>query len=191
MREPKRINEGMTQSVVGQLLGALGFDWVKDEGLKETPIRVARAYQELLAGYEADPAAILSKTFPADGYDEVVVLRAVPFTSLCEHHLLPFTGSASVAYLPGDRVVGLSKLARLVEAHARRLQIQEAMTKDIATDIQRHLEPQGVAVVIRAVHMCVTSRGIGKPGAEMVTSAMHGVFREKPEARAELLELMR
>lgn len=190
MRKVGKQNPHSVRTAIAQLLTALGFDWDRDDGLKETPDRVARAYQELLGGYAVDVKAILGKTFDADGYDELVVLRAVPFTSLCEHHLIPFHGTASVAYLPGKRVVGLSKLARLVEAHARRLQIQEAMTKDIATDIQHYLAPQGVAVIVKAQHMCVTSRGVCKPGSEMVTSAMHGVFRTKPEARAEVMELL-
>lgn len=158
-------------------------------GMAGTPERVLRAWQEMTTGYRVDTRALLRTEFDSE-YDEVVALRAVPFHSLCEHHLLPFHGTAAVAYLPkGGKVVGLSKLARLVEAHARRFQIQERMTRDIAADVQSALEPRGVAVLVRARHSCMEARGVCKPGAEMVTTALLGLFKDDARARAEVLAL--
>lgn len=161
-------------------------------GMADTPARVVRAFEEMTLGYRQKAEDVLKTDFDAEGYDEIVALRDVPFHSLCEHHLLPFHGTASVAYLPaGGRVVGLSKLARLVEMHARRFQIQERMTRDIAADLERVLHAAGVAVVVKARHSCMEARGIRKAGAAMVTSALLGVFYDKPEARAEVMALLR
>jgi GTP cyclohydrolase IA len=176
---------------MGQFLEACGFEPEIDDAIRDTPKRVAKAYAELLSGYQVDIAALLSTSFEV-GYDAVVALRDIPFVSLCEHHMMTFSGTASVAYVPGgNHVVGLSKLARLVEAHARRLQIQERMTHDIAKDLETHLAATGVAVIINASHSCMTCRGVRKAGATMVTSSMLGVFRDKPEARAEVMALLR
>lgn len=158
------------------------------EGLLDTPARVLRAFGEMTEGYGVDVGELLSHTF-GDRCDEMVVVRAIEFTSLCEHHLLPFVGTATVAYVPGERVVGLSKVARLVDAYARRLQVQERLTVQIASAIEEHLAPLGVGVVVEAHHSCMGCRGVRKPGARMVTSAMLGVFRTKPEARSEFLAL--
>lgn len=161
------------------------------EGLVETPARAARAYEEFFRGYDQDPAAILRKTFEeTGGYDEMVVLRGVRFESHCEHHIVPIIGRAWVAYVPNGRVVGISKLARLVEVYAKRLQIQEKMTAQIADTIQEVLEPQGVAVVIKAVHHCMTTRGVHKHDADFVTSRMTGVFRDNTATRQEFLSLI-
>lgn len=159
-------------------------------GLIETPSRAARAFREYFAGYEKDPLAILNKTFDeTGGYEEMVVLRGISFESHCEHHLAPIVGQAWVAYVPSGRVVGLSKLARVVDAYARRLQIQERMTSEIASAVQEVLQPQGVGVVIKAVHHCLSSRGIHKVGAEMVTSCMLGCFRDNAATRHEFLAM--
>jgi len=161
------------------------------EGLLETPARAARAYEEFFRGYDEDPAAILRKTFEeTGGYDEMVVLRGVRFESHCEHHIVPIIGRAWVAYVPNGRVVGISKLARLVEVYAKRLQIQEKMTAQIADTIQEVLEPQGVAVVIKAQHHCMTTRGVHKHDTDMVTSRMTGVFRDNTATRQEFLSLI-
>ena len=161
------------------------------EGLVSTPERVVRAYEEYFSGYGDDPVLILARTFEeADGYDEMVVLRDIRFESHCEHHLAPIIGKAHVAYLPDKRVVGISKLARLVEAYARRLQLQERMTTQIAGAIGTVLEPKGVAVVIEAAHQCMTSRGVHKPGAAMITSSMLGAFRTDPKTREEFLSMI-
>ncbi|HEX5507801.1 MAG TPA: GTP cyclohydrolase I FolE [Pseudolabrys sp.] len=160
------------------------------DGLRETPARVTRAFEEFFSGYAQDPAEILQKTFEEiEGYDEMIVLRGIPFESHCEHHMAPIIGKAWVAYIPTGRVVGISKLARLVEAYARRLQIQEKMTAQIANTIDEVLKPQGVAVVIKAVHHCMTTRGIHKPGTDMVTSRMLGVFRDNALTRQEFLRM--
>ena len=161
------------------------------EGLVDTPARVARAYEEFFAGYVVDPVALLERTFEeTDGYDEIVLLRDIRLESHCEHHMVPIIGRAHVAYLPHRRVVGISKLARVVEAYARRLQIQEKMTAQIANTIQEVLEPRGVAVVIEAAHQCMTTRGIHKPGVTMVTSRMLGAFRDDPTTRREFLAMI-
>jgi GTP cyclohydrolase IA len=160
------------------------------EGLRDTPARVVRAYAEWFGGYRIDPVTLLERTFEeVEGYDEVIVLRDIPFRSHCEHHMAPITGSACVGYLPSARVVGISKLARVVDAYARRFQIQERMTAQIADTIEGVLSPRGVAVVIRAEHGCMTSRGVNKTGSTLVTSSMRGVFRHEEAARAEFLRL--
>jgi GTP cyclohydrolase IA len=159
------------------------------EGLMKTPNRVARAYAELMAGLRQDPRIHLKTVFH-ERYDEVVLLRDIEFHSLCEHHLLPFTGKAHVAYLPDGKVVGLSKLARLVEGFARRPQVQERLTTQIADALMEELSPIGAACVIEATHTCMTIRGAKKPGSVMVTSALRGLFKENPSSRAEVLALM-
>jgi len=162
------------------------------EGLAGTPDRVARAYEEQFAGYAIDPVALLQRTFEeVEGYDEMVLLRDIRFESHCEHHMKPIVGHAHVAYLPERRVVGISKLARVVDAYAKRLQIQEKMTAQIANTIAEVLQPQGVGVVIEAAHQCMTTRGVYKPGATMVTSRMLGMFRSDHRTRREFLALIR
>jgi len=161
------------------------------EGLRDTPARVARAYQEFFVGYDTDPVAVLERTFEeTDGYDEIVLLRDIRLESTCEHHMAPIIGRVHVAYLPFRRVVGISKLARVVDAYAKRLQIQEKLTAQIANTIQEVLEPRGVAVVIEAAHQCMTTRGVHKPGVTMVTSRMLGAFRDDPATRRELLSMI-
>ena len=161
------------------------------EGLLDTPRRVARAWREYARGYADDPARHLSRTFEeVGGYDEIVLLRDIPFQSHCEHHLAPIIGKAAIAYLPGDRVVGISKLARVLHGFARRLQVQERLTAQVADCIWDNLQPQGVAVVIEASHACMTARGVGTPGVMMTTSRMMGVFRKDERSRREVLALM-
>ncbi|RSB41817.1 MULTISPECIES: GTP cyclohydrolase I FolE [Brevundimonas] len=162
------------------------------EGLIETPKRVAKSYRELFQGYEVEPRDYLEKTFEeVGGYDELVVLKDIRFVSFCEHHMLPVVGKAHVAYLPTDRVVGISKLARVVRGFARRLQIQEKMTSEIANAIQDVLRPHGVGVVIEAEHSCMTMRGVDVPGASLITSCLLGVVREDPRTREEFMRLAR
>ena len=162
------------------------------EGLIDTPARVARSYSELFAGYEVDPSDYLKRTFEeVGGYDELVVMRDIRFVSFCEHHMLPIVGRAHVGYLPHKRVVGISKLARVVKGYARRLQIQEKMTADIATCIQEVLQPQGVGVVIEAEHSCMTLRGVNSPGSSLTTSHLLGVVRDDARTREEFLSLTR
>jgi GTP cyclohydrolase I len=187
--EMPRIDLHRAQLAVVQLLEALGED-PKREGLRETPRRVAKALAEMTAGNDSDVKALLDVTFDGGTYDEVVALAGIPFTSLCEHHMLPFSGFAGVAYLPGARVVGLSKLARLVDAYARRLQIQERLTSQIGDALVRHLDPRGVAVTLEAEHSCMSCRGVLKSGAVMRTCVLRGVFMDKPEARAEVLGML-
>ncbi len=161
------------------------------EGLLDTPKRVARAWREYAKGYAEDPARHLSRTFEeVGGYDEIVLLRDIPFQSHCEHHLAPIIGKAAIAYLPSDRVVGISKLARVLHGFARRLQVQERLTAQVADTIWEHLKPQGVAVVIEATHACMTARGVSTPDVMMTTSRMMGVFREDERSRREVLALM-
>ena len=159
------------------------------EGLLRTPNRVARAYAELMSGMRTDPCAHLKTVF-RERYDEVVLLRDIEFHSLCEHHLLPFTGKAHVAYVPNGRIVGLSKIARVVEEFARRLQVQERLTSQVADTLWEHLQPEGVGVVLEATHTCMTMRGVRKPGAVMVTSAVRGTFKTRAETRAEFMKLV-
>jgi len=161
------------------------------EGLAGTPARVVRAFDEYFSGYEDDPVELLKRTFEeTDGYDEMVVLKDIRFESHCEHHIAPIIGKAHVAYLPGRRVVGISKLARLVEVYAKRLQIQEKMTAQIANTLDEVLKPKGVAVVIEAAHQCMTTRGVHKPGVAMVTSRMLGAFRTDSSTRREFLAII-
>lgn len=161
------------------------------EGLKDTPRRVVDSYREFFSGYDADPVEVLRRTFAeTDGYDEIVLLRDIRFESHCEHHMAPIIGRAHVAYLPHRRVVGISKLARLVEVYAKRLQIQEKMTAQIANDINDILEPKGTAVIIEAAHQCMTTRGVHKPGVVMTTSRMLGAFRDDQATRRELLAMI-
>ncbi len=161
------------------------------EGLLETPKRVTRAYEEFFVGYDVDPVGLLARTFEeTDGYDEIVLLRDIRLESTCEHHMAPIIGRVHVAYLPHRRVVGISKLARVVDAYSKRLQIQEKLTAQIANTIQEVLMPRGVAVVIEAAHQCMTTRGVHKPGVTMVTSRMLGAFRDDPTTRRELLSMI-
>jgi len=163
----------------------------KREGLLDTPARVARAYEEFFAGYGQDPADILKRTFSeVEGYDEMIVMSDIRFESHCEHHMVPIIGKAHVGYLPDKRVVGISKLARLVEVYARRLQVQEKMTVQIADTLQEILHPRGVAVVIEAAHQCMTTRGVHKPGVGLITSRMVGAFRDDPSTRREFLAVI-
>jgi GTP cyclohydrolase I len=171
------------ERAIAELLGALGAD-LDHESLARTPARAAALYAELLT-----PAAFQPTTFPNEGYDELVVATAIPFHSLCEHHLLPFMGVAHVGYLPGDRIIGLSKLARVVDYFARALQVQERLTTQIAGWLDQELRPQGVGVVLEAEHLCMSLRGVQKRGATTVTSALHGRVRDDPRTRAEFLAL--
>ncbi|WP_294250737.1 GTP cyclohydrolase I FolE [uncultured Sphingomonas sp.] len=178
------------QEAVRTLLRWVGED-PEREGLRDTPMRHAKAWREYCAGYEEDPGMHLARTFEeVAGYDEIVLLKDIPFQSHCEHHLAPITGKASIAYLPKDRVVGISKLARVLHGYARRLQIQERLTAEIAQAIWTHLKPAGVAVVIEAQHGCMTGRGVKTHGVGMVTSRMLGCFLEDRSSRAELMSLM-
>ena len=178
------------QEAVRTLLRWSGED-PQREGLLDTPARVARAWREYCQGNEEDPALHLSRTFEeVGGYDEVVLLKDIPFQSHCEHHMAPITGKASIAYLPNNRVVGISKLARVLHGYARRLQIQERLTAEVAECIWHHLQPQGVAVVIEAQHGCMTGRGVRTPGVGMVTSRMLGCFLDDERSRKEVLSLM-
>jgi GTP cyclohydrolase I len=188
--EPKPSRE-QAESAVRTLLRWAGDD-PNREGLRDTPARVARAYDDWFSGYADDPVIFLQRTFEeVEGYDEMVVLRDIRFESHCEHHLAPIIGRAHVGYLPARKVVGISKLARVVDAYARRLQVQEKMNAQIANCIQQVLEPKGVAVVIEAAHQCMTTRGVHKPGVTMVTSTMLGAFREDSRTRREFLAMIR
>ena len=179
------------EAAVRTLLRWAGDDPAR-EGLIDTPKRVAAAYEEFFAGYRVDPEDLLRRTFEeVEGYDEMVLLRDIRLESHCEHHMVPILGVAHVAYLPDNRVVGISKLARVVEAYARRLQIQETLTAQIANAIDSVLQPKGVAVVIEAAHQCMTTRGIHKPGVTMVTSRMLGAFRDSSDTRREFLSMIR
>jgi GTP cyclohydrolase I len=180
----REIDHAAVQRAARELLRALGTD-VDDESLSETPRRMADAYAELLT-----PQPFRATTFPnEDGYDELIVARAIPFHSLCMHHLLPFHGVAHIGYLPGERIIGLSKLGRVVELFARDLQIQERLTTQIAHWLQRELEPKGVGVVLEAEHLCMSLRGVQKLGAKTVTSALHGSVRDDARTRQEFLAL--
>jgi len=185
---PAKVDVPAIERAVRDILRAVGED-PEREGLLKTPNRVARAYAELFAGLTADPRRHLRTVF-TETYDEVVLLRDIEFHSMCEHHLLPFTGRAHVAYLPKGKVVGLSKMARLVEGYARRPQVQERLTTQIADALMESLDPVGAAVVIEASHTCMTIRGAKKHGSTMVTSALRGIFKDSPASRAEILTLM-
>jgi GTP cyclohydrolase I len=187
---PSRPSRAEAETAIRTLIRWAGDDPDR-EGLRATPARVARAYEEWFAGYADDPREYLKRTFEeTGGYDEVVVLRDIRFESHCEHHIAPIIGRVHIGYLPRNRVVGISKLARLVEVYARRLQIQEKMTAEIANTIDRALKPQGVAVVIEGEHQCMTTRGVHRPGVNMVTSQMMGVFRDNEATRKEFLSII-
>ena len=179
-----------SEAAVSEILVAIGEDPTRD-GLRDTPARVARMYSEVCSGLHEDPADHLVKKFDVD-HDEMVMVRDVPIYSLCEHHLLPFFGVAHVAYIPqkGGMITGLSKLTRLVEGYSRRLQVQERLTSQVASAIQRTLDPQGTLVVIEAEHLCMSMRGVRKPGAVTVTSAVHGVFRDEVSTRLEAMRFI-
>jgi GTP cyclohydrolase I len=187
-RTARPVDQARVETLVRELLEAVGENPQRD-GLAGTPGRVARMYAEILAGGVVDPGRHLGVTF-AEDHHEMVVVRDIPFESLCEHHLMPFLGKAHVAYVPNGRVVGLSKLARVVEEYARRLQVQERLTSQIADLVMSTLAPQGVGVVLEATHTCMTMRGVRKPGAVMLTSAVRGTFQSNAETRAEFMTLV-
>ena len=187
---PSKPSRAEAEEAVRILLRWAGDD-PKRPGLLGTPDGVVRAYEEYFQGYNEDPYKLLGRTFDeTDGYDEIVVLKDIPFASHCEHHIAPIIGKVHVAYLPETKVVGISKLARLVETYSRRLQIQEKMTAQIANTLEKVLQPKGVAVVVEAAHECMTTRGIDKPGVNMVTSRMIGAFRDDPSTRREFLTII-
>lgn len=188
MDNSKKMDHQRIENAVREILLAVGED-INREGLRDTPARVARMYGELLGGMHENPDVHLERVFH-ESYDEIVLLRDIPFFSLCEHHMLPFIGQAHVAYLPKGRVLGVSKLARIVETYARQLQVQERLTAQIADLIMDRLQPMGVAVVLEASHSCMTIRGIKKSGSTMVTSALRGLFRKDPRSRNEILSLL-
>ena len=186
----KAVSDAEAQEAFRTVLKWIGEDPDRD-GLRETPNRLVRAYREYFSGYDEDPAQVLRKTFTeVDGYDEMIVLRGVTFESHCEHHVAPIIGRVWVGYLPDRKVVGISKLARVVEIFSRRLQIQERLTAQVANTIDEVLNPRGVAVVVKAAHHCMISRGVHKRGADLVTSRMLGAFRDQPATRAEFLALV-
>ena len=190
MTEKTRPTQADAEAAVRTLIEWAGDDPAR-EGLLETPARVARAYRELFAGYETDPRDYLAKTFEeVAGYDEMIVLRDIEFESFCEHHMAPIIGRAHVGYLPTNKVVGISKLARVVDGYARRFQVQEKLTAQIAHCIEDVLKPRGVGVVINAAHQCMTTRGVHKRGVSMITSQMLGTFREDARTRAEFLRFV-
>ncbi|MCS5525997.1 MAG: GTP cyclohydrolase I FolE [Candidatus Thermoplasmatota archaeon] len=185
------VSESEAQEAISTILEYIEGDGTGREGLQNTPSRVVNSWKEIFAGYRQIPAEVLESTFNAEGYDGIVLLRDIEFHSTCEHHLQPFTGRAHVAYIPVERIVGISKLARIVDLHARRLQNQERITKCIADDLETHLKPLGTAVIIEASHGCMQCRGVKKQNSIMTTSAMRGVFFDKNEARTELMQLIR
>ncbi len=187
-KRPKNIDSERIRKAVVEILSAIGED-VDREGLRDTPDRVARMYAELCGGMYEDPKKHLKSIF-TENYDEIVLLRDIPFYSLCEHHILPFIGEAHVAYMPTGKVLGVSKLARIVDCFAHRLQTQERLTGQIADYLMENLKPMGVAVVLHASHNCMTIRGIKKPGSMMVTSALRGLFKKDARSRNEVLSLM-
>ena len=182
------VDHARIEAAVREILAAVGEDPDR-EGLLETPDRVARMYAEIFSGLHTDPAVHLHKMF-TQKHDEMVLVKDIEFASCCEHHLLPFTGKAHIAYLPNGKIVGLSKLARVVDAVAKRPQVQERMTEEIADLIMTHLKPRGVAVIVEADHTCMTIRGVRKPGAMTITSSMRGGFLDNPATRAELMALI-
>ena len=192
-KQPAKVNRPSREEALEAVRTLLRWagDNPEREGLVGTPDRVVRAYQEYFSGYDEDPVALLQRTFEEmDGYDEIVMLKDIRFESHCEHHIAPIIGKVHIAYLPSNRVVGISKLARLVEVYAKRLQIQEKMTAQIANTLDEVLRPKGVAVVIEAAHQCMTTRGVHKPGVNMVTSRMLGIFRADPTTRREVLSMI-
>ncbi len=182
------VDRDRVERLVGELLEAIGEDRGR-EGLQATPRRVAAMYEELFAGVDDDPESYLTVTFAVE-HDEMVMVRDIPFASLCEHHMVPFMGKVHVGYIPGDdgRVTGLSKLARLVDVYSHRLQVQERMTTQIADTMEKVLEPRGVLVVVEAEHLCMSMRGVKKPGTLTITSAVRGLFRDDPRTRAEAMQ---
>jgi GTP cyclohydrolase I len=184
------VDKPRIEAAVREILAAVGEDPGRD-GLLDTPARVARMYEEIFAGLRGDPDDLLQVTFEAD-HDEMVMVRDIPFASVCEHHLIPFIGRAHVAYIPNDdgRITGLSKLARVVDAYAKRPQVQERLTTQVADTLTRTLEPKGVLVVISAEHLCMSMRGVRKPGATTVTSAVRGLFRTSTATRAEAMRFI-
>jgi GTP cyclohydrolase I len=182
------VDRQRVERLVGELLEAIGEDPHR-EGLQATPRRVAAMYEELFAGVDDDPESYLTVTFAAE-HDEMVMVRDIPFASLCEHHMVPFIGKVHVGYIPGEdgRVTGLSKMARLVDVYARRLQVQERMTTQIADTMEKVLGPRGVLVVVEAEHLCISMRGVKKPGTLTITSAVRGLFRDDPRTRAEAMQ---
>ncbi len=195
MSESRKINQNrptreQAEEAIRTLLRWAGDDPSR-EGLRDTPSRVARAYEDWFSGYSEDPDEYLRRTFEeVEGYDDMVVLKDIRFESHCEHHMAPIIGKAHIGYMPNNRVVGISKLARVVDTFARRFQVQETMNAQIAECIQRVLDPKGVAVVIEATHQCMTTRGVHKPGVTMVTSTVHGIFRTNPTTRREFLAVI-
>jgi GTP cyclohydrolase I len=187
---PTRPSRSEAEDAVRVLIRWAGDD-PKREGLRYSPGRVVNAYEEFFAGYEQDPREVLARTFSeVEGYDEMIVMNDIRFESHCEHHMVPIIGKVHIGYLPKHRVVGISKLARLVEVYAKRLQVQEKMTVQIADTLQEVLQPKGVAVVIEAAHQCMTTRGVHKPGVGLVTSRMVGAFRDDPSTRREFLAVI-
>ena len=179
------------EEAVAILLGTIDGETFEREGLLETPKRVAKMYDEIFSGYQMDPKALLSKSFAEDAHHEMVIVKDIPFYSHCEHHMVPFFGHAHIAYIPNGSVVGLSKLARLVDCYSKRLQIQERLTSQIADMIDSELSPMGVMVVVQAEHLCMSMRGVKKPGSNTITSAVRGVFKDSTNvARAEFLSLI-
>jgi GTP cyclohydrolase I len=185
-----RVDTARVEAAVRELLSAIGEDPDR-EGLRATPARVARAYEEIFAGLYVEPDDVLQTTFDED-HDELVLVKDIPLYSTCEHHLVPWHGTAAVGYIPGDdgRITGLSKLARVVDLYARRPQVQERLTSQVADAIMRRLEPRGVIVVVQAEHLCMAMRGVRKPGSLTMTSAVRGIFKEDPRTRAEALSLI-
>jgi GTP cyclohydrolase I len=185
----KKIDKERIERAVREILEAIGED-AEREGLQRTPQRVAAMFGELFSGTHEDPSRHL-KTFFTERYDEIVILRDIPFHSMCEHHLMPFIGTANIAYLPDGKVVGVSKLARLVEGLSHRMQVQERLTTQVADLLMEHIKPKGVAVVLKAQHTCMTIRGVRKPGSTMITSALRGIFKTNLASRTEVLSLLK
>lgn len=184
------VTRAQAEDAVRTLLMWAGDDPAR-EGLRDTPSRVARAYEEFFKGYDEDPAAMLSQTFEeVEGYDDIVLLRDIAFQSHCEHHVVPIVGTAHIAYLPDRRVVGISKLARVLDAYARRLQTQETMTAQIGAAIEAALRPLGVMVIVKAQHQCMTTRGVNKPGVAMVTRHVSGAFRDDPALERRIMDML-
>jgi GTP cyclohydrolase I len=184
------LRDAKIEKLVAELLGELGED-ARREGLAKTPERVVKALRYLTSGYDKDVKDVLNEALFVEDYDEMVVVKDIDVFSLCEHHLLPFIGKAHVAYMPRKKILGLSKIPRLVEMYSRRLQVQERLTTQIATTLQEALQPRGVAVVMEAIHLCMVMRGVEKQNSKAVTSAMLGAFRDRPETRAEFMELIK
>jgi len=181
--------DARVRELIVELLMTISIDGIDEEARRNTPDRVARSMRELYRGYEQSPSTILGRAFKS-GSDEMVVVGHVPFFSMCEHHMLPIIGTAHVGYIPDGKILGISKIPRLIECYARRLQLQERMTSDIADAFMEHVKPRGVGVILAAEHTCMTMRGVNKPGSKTVTSAMRGLFKDDPKTRAEFLRLI-